>query len=338
MMNGKRTEVAMLNMGNLRRKGLIWVLLCIGAGALWGTVNAVIEGGWIDFRALYASDRCLIHHQNPYNPDNVEREYQSEDGQRPKTTSMTYVSITRNANLPTTYVLVAPIAILPWGPAHILWMLLTGCVFFLANVLMWDIGADYAPRMATFLACVIGFNCLPVFSSGNTAGFAVGFCGIAVWCFLKDRFVWIGVLCLAFSLAFKPHDSGFVWLYFLLAGGAFRKRAVQTAAITAVIGLASILWFTHVAPGWMHDWKANLAVLSAPGGINDPGPNGIQIRDGLTYSFVSMQGAISMFRDDPHFYNILSCAICGVFLFVWAIWTLRTRFSLPGAWLALASV
>ena len=50
---------------------------------------------------------------------------------------------------------------------------------------------------------------------------------------------------------------------------------------------------------------------------------------GSTYSFVSMQGAISIFHDDPHFYNTVSYAICGVFLFVWAIWTLRTRFSLP---------
>ena len=241
MMNGNWTEMAMLKLGNLRRKGLIWVLLCIGAGALWGTVNAVRGSAWIDFRGLYCGTRSLIHGQNPYDQGNVAHEYLSEDGQRPRpapwaphdASRLQFQSLTLWVNLPSTFVVAAPFAVFSWGPAHILWMLLTGFVFILAILLMWHVGASHSPRVATLLACIIGLNCEPVFGGGNAAGIVVGFCGIAVWCFLKNRFVWIGVLCLALSLAVKPHDSGFVWLYFLLAGGVFRKRAVQTAAITA---------------------------------------------------------------------------------------------------------
>jgi hypothetical protein len=88
----------------------------------------------------------------------------------------------------------------------------------------------------------------------------------------------------------------------------------------------------------MHDWNANLATISAPGGINEPGPNAVTTKDGSLYTIVDLQGAISIFRDSPHFYNIVSYLFCGALLLVWSIWTLRTRFSVAKAWLALAAV
>ena len=163
----------------------------------------------------------------------------------------------------------------------------------------------------------------------------MGLCGIAVWCFLRNRFVWIGVVCLGLSLAVKPHDAGLVWLYFVLAGGANRKRALQSVAITAAIGLAAVVWVSHVAPHWMHDWNTNLATISARGGINEPGPNSFSGRS--IYTVVDLQAAISIFRDDPRFYNIVSYLFCGTLLLAWSIWTLRTSFSVRKAWLALAA-
>ena len=162
----------------------------------------------------------------------------------------------------------------------------------------------------------------------------MGLCGIAVWCFLQNRFVWIGVLCLALSLAVKPHDAGFVWLYFLLAGGTYRKRAWQSLLITVVISMTAVLWVSHVAPHWMHDWSANLATISAHGGINEPGPNATA---DTIFSIVDLQAAISIFRDEPFFYNIASYLICGAFTIVWSIGTLRRSFSIRKAWLALAA-
>ena len=315
-------------MGNLRRDGLIWVLLCIGIAIPWGV--SIAHGGraWMDFRSVYAGSRCLIHQHNPYNVGDLEREYLSEDGQRPPAIALK--SITIYVNMPTTLVFVAPFAAMSWRPAHILWMLLTGGVLVPAILLMWHAGASHAPRVSTWLACIIALNCATFFAGGNSAGIVVGLCGIAVWCFLQNRFVGIGVLCLALSLAVKPHDAGLVWLYFVLAGGAYRKRAFQSAVITAAIGLAAVLWVSHVAPHWMHDWNANLATISARGGVNNPGPNSFSASAGS--SIVDLQAALSVFRDDPHFYNISSYLFCGTLLLVWSIWTLRTRFSVqrPG--------
>jgi hypothetical protein len=323
-------------MGKWHRDGLIWVLLCVTISVLWGISIGRAGNAWIDFRAVYAGTRCLIHEHNPYNISDLKSEYLSEDGQRPPDTPFNLQAITLYVNVPTTFVIVAPFAMLSWGPAHILWMLLTGAAFILAILLMWSAGAHHAAPVSTFLACILAINCASIFAAGNTAGIVVGLCGIAVWCFLENRFVRVGVLCLGLSLAIKPHDAGLVWLYFILAGGVYRKRALQSAVVTAVIGLTAMAWVFHVAPHWMHDWSANLATISARGGMNEPGPNSFSGRS--VYTIVDLQAAISIFRDDPGFYSLVTYLICGTLLLVWAIWTLRTRISIPKAWLALVAV
>ena len=98
---------------------------------------------------------------------------------------------------------------------------------------------------------------------GNTAGLVVGLSVIAAWCFLRERFVFAGILSMAVSLAMKPHDAGLIWLYFFLAGGVLRKRALQTLAVTAVLAVPAILWISHVAPHWPSELHANLATITA---------------------------------------------------------------------------
>jgi hypothetical protein len=201
---------------------------------------------------------------------------------------------------------------------------------------MWNLGASYAPDVSLFLIFILLANCESIFVAGNTAGIAVGLCVVAVWCFLRERFVPAGILCLALSLAIKPHDAGLVWLYFLLAGGVSRKRALQSLCITAALGLAAFLWLSHVAPHWMQDWQSNLATISVPGGINEPGPASLTGRS--SFMVIDLQAAISIFRDDPRIYNPASYLFCGALLLLWAARTVRSSFSPARAWIALAAI
>ena len=86
---------------------------------------------------------------------------------------------------------------------------------------------------------------------------------MSVWCFVRERFIPVGVICLAFSLMLKPHDAAFVWLYFLLAGGVYRKRAVQTLVAVVALSAPLLIWITIVAPQWLPELRFNLAALSA---------------------------------------------------------------------------
>jgi hypothetical protein len=186
------------------------------------------------------------------------------------------------------------------------------------------------------LICFVLANSEAIFATGNTAGIVVGLCMLAVWCFLRDRFVAAGVVCLAVSLAIKPHDAGLIWLYFLLAGGVYRKRALQALAVTAVLGLAALVWITPIAPHWLPELHSNLLFDQLPGGVNDPGP--VTASTSGPAMVISLQSTISVFRDDPRIYNSVSYLICGALLLVWAAHTLRLRFSISRAWFALAAV
>jgi len=206
----------------------------------------------------------------------------------------------------------------------------------LAATLIWLAAVNRALKLSTVLICLLLSNAELVLGLGNLAGIVVSLCVIAVWCFLEERFVLAGIFCLAVSLALKPHDAGLVWLYFLLAGGVNRKRALQTLGLTAALTLPAILWVSHVAPQWPQELRANLHTLSAHGSVNDPGP------DSLTFhsadNVISLQALFSLIRDDPRFYNVASYLACGMLLLAGAIRVLKSPFTEKNAWLALAAI
>jgi hypothetical protein len=215
-------------------------------------------------------------------------------------------------------------------------MMVTAGSLILAAILMCDLGAGFAPKVSVFLICFLLANCELVFCGGNTAGIVVGLCLVAAWSFLRGRYVPAGTVCMAISLAMKPHDAGLVWLYFLLAGGVYRKRALQTLLLTAVLWGMALLWVEPVAPHWMEELHSNLSALSVPGGINEPGPASFSGRKASMV--IDLQAAISVIRDDPRIYNLTSYGICGAFLLVWSIRTLKLQFSQRRAWLALGAI
>jgi len=291
------------------------------------------------FKAVFYGTRCLIRHSDPYSPTVLQELYQSEGGTLPSDPAKAFFfrrAMLVCVNLPTSLFLTAPIALLPWTVASLFWMVLTAAGLLLASLLIWKVAEKNALKPATILICLLLCNAELVLALGNLAGIVVSLCIIAAWCFVEERFVHVGVLCLAFGLVLKPHDAAFVWLYFLLAGGVYRKRALETLGTAAVLALPSILWVSHVSPRWIHELNSNLAALSAHGSVNDPGP------DSLTFhsadNVISLQATLSLFRDDPRFYNLASYLICGSVLMMGAIRALRSRFTKQNAWFALAAI
>jgi hypothetical protein len=154
---------------------------------------------------------------------------------------------------------------------------------------------------------------------------------------VRCRFEWLGIAAMAVSLAVKPHDSGLVWLYLLLAGGTLRKRSLQVLALTALISIPAVIWFSTAAPDWSSELRANLAATSAHGDISDPGPASIS-RKGSADVIVDLQTVVSVFDDDPHFYNPLVYAICGLMLAAWGLTVVRTPSTVGNTWYALAAI
>jgi hypothetical protein len=289
----------------------------------------------VDFKAVYIAARCILEHHDPYNPERMEHIYVSEAAGHSSDSIATKRVVIVYIYLPSAFILTVPFALLTWGPAHVVWMVVTAASYILAALLMWHVGASRAPVVSGWLICFFLITSELLIEVGNAAGVAVSLCVIAVWCFLQERFVPVGVLCFAVSLLVKPNDAGLIWLYFLLAGGTNRKHALRTLLVAAILALPAILCVSYVAPHWFQELHSNLVVHSARGFDSDPGPVGI-VPWGHAAQLVNLQTALSVFQDNPRFYNPVAYCLCGALLTVWSIVVIRSRFTLANAWLALA--
>jgi len=324
-------------MTKARLDGLYLLLLGSVIFVLLGVIvesSAVVTT--VDYKVVYYSARCLIQHIDPYQENEVLSIYQAESADRPLESEKVRQIVSRYMYLPTAFAVTVPFALLPWGPAHILWLTLTIGSVIVASFLIWNVGADFAPIVSGVLIGFFLANSEVLVVLCNPAGIAVSLCVVAVWCFIRERFVPAGILCLAVSLVVKPQDAGLVWLYFLLAGGVYRRRALQTLVATLALGLPGILWVWSVAPNWLQEWRSNILAFSVHGGINDPGPASTG-GHGLGM-LVNLQAVLSVFRDDPHFYNPVSYLICVPLLLLWLIVTLRSRPTPAKAWIGLAAI
>lgn len=322
-------------------------LLLMGLGCLvflllGFVLRSVSPESMSDFKTPFYGARCVLKGCDPYDQQAVTHLYDMDARaaqnhptlgagllfKKPLTIPFLYP--------PSIFPVTAPLALLSYPLACFLWTLVLAAGLIAGAYLMWSAGEKWSPLLAGLLLAFLLANCeLPVVV-GNPASLAIGLCAVSVWCFSKSRYEGIGALCLGLSLLVKPHDVLFIWLYFLLAGGNYRRRALQAAFAAALIGIPFIFWTTHVSPHWVTELHTTLARANAPGGINDPGPRS-PLAHGLAM-VIHLQTAISFFKDDPRFYNVISYLICGPLLGVWAIVTLRIKATPQMYWIALASV
>lgn len=322
-----------------RTDGVRFLLLGIAVFLLMGFVMARINSKNVeDFRGVYLGTRTLLAHENPYDAATMYRVYLAHGGKAPRGQEErdNLLIITEQVYPPTTYLYLAPLGLLGWKTAKVVWTCITALALIAATVLMWELAADYAPLVAGLLAALLIANCEVLFAGGNPAGVVIALCVIAVWCLMRRRFEALGVLCLAMSLTVKPHDTGLVWLFFLLAGGTSRKRALQTLALAAALSVPAVLWVSWVAPHWISGARENLRVLSVQGGLNEPGPQGTTGRGAA--GVIDMQAAVATFDARAAVYNTVSAVVCGALLLLWLWKTLRLKPSPLQTWLALATV
>jgi hypothetical protein len=323
-------------------RGQRWAgLACLGMGlgiflVLGISMERSSVNGSCDFEPVYYHARYLIEQVDPYVESGLQYQHFKSTGYlKLKALPPSGVPDIPCVYPPTSLLLVAPLALLPWNPAHLIWMWLIAACMTVAAFLIWSASAPYSPLLS---GALIGFtlaNSGTVLFEANAAGLAVGLCIIAVWCFLRQRFHWAGVLCLAISLCLKPHVALFVCLYFLLAGD-YRRRAAQALLVTFVLSVVAIAWVSRVSPDWAGEMRANISAISAHGSVNDHGPDSSTHL--ISNSAINLQTVIAVIWDEPSFYNAVTFALCGIALLVMVIATLRFPTDQPRAWLALAAV
>jgi hypothetical protein len=329
-------------MGGGKWKRMVALLFCIALPALFSYGVRVGFKGPVkmpDFSLLYYATRCALQHKDPYN----ENTFLAEEARENKGFEHAILAGQKNTGAaeyleypPTTLMFAIPFAMLPWGTAQNLYVVAMAGLLALAGFLMWDLAGEAGPGISGLLAGFMMISCFLLFLLGNAAGITVSFGLIAAWCFLKDRYVWWGVALLAVSLALKPHDVGLIWLFFLLSGGMLRRRALQTLALAGALGVAAVLWMGSFAPQWPRELQQNMALLGARGNISDPGPTCLDRRS--SGPVIDLQADLSIFRNDPRFYDTAAYLVIGGMIFAWGAAAVRKRKTQEGALLALAAI
>jgi hypothetical protein len=293
----------------------------------------------MDFKIVFYGARCIVEQVDPYSADQPLRLYIQDHHQLLSDENFNSLFRTVMGKCiypPSALVLLSPLALLPFGFAHILWMALTIASFGLAAFLAWDLGSTFAPRLSALLIAFLLANNVQVIFSGNPAGIVVSLCVIAAWCFVRRRFIWIGVLCLALAVGLKPQDAIWVWAFFVLAGAEYRKLAFRCFWVTGSLCLLSTLRVWQIAPNWVSEIRSNFSSLAIPGGLCDP--NLAALGHYGVSEVITLQSAFSYFRNDPAFYNAASYLVCLPPLLFWAWITMRSTPSKAETWLGLAAI
>jgi len=324
-----------MNRDKARTDGFL--LLCLGAltfVALGFLMLVARKDSGLDFRIAYSTARCLVEHRDPYNQDELLRVYQENGGTLPQGGMETLRSEGLYIYLPTIFIATLPLLIFPMAVSYIVWTLGAALSFLIAAVMMWDVGKEHAPLLTGALLCCYLANSGSLISTGNAASIALSLGIIGAWCILRERWVVAGVVCMALSLAIKPHDAVFLWLALFFCGGVFRRRALQSLAVMAGLSLPFVLWIWRIAPQWIQEMRAHVAVLSAHGAVSDPGPTTVLNRG--TLALTNLQAVFSLAWDEPRFYNAASYAICVCMAVVAIAVTVRRRPTENARWMAMA--
>ena len=292
-----------------------------------------------DFKPVYSSARCLIDGCDPYDSLQIERVFLKHGGDPSDLRPFRPF----NANYPPSALfLVIPLAMLPFGVACAIWSWIGIVLFCGAALCVADLCEGKRALVVQCVLAVFVAMSTMLIMLGQPAMMSISLAVIAVWCFLRGRLAWLGVLAFAVSLTFKPHVGALIWLFFLLAsrdeakGEAarmFRRRALETLVATLILMAPGILLAFHqpASAHWPQELHTNLVGIGARGNASDPGPT-----NGEAQAIASLQAVFSLVRDVPRFYNLAAYVVFVPLFLAWLYGVVRPvrepgRFLVGGA-------
>jgi hypothetical protein len=133
-----------LRMTTARSDGRFFLVLGIITFILFGAfLKYRATDSMVDFKMLYYGARTLLQHSDPYNQQTFSALFRTEFGEA--SFLERHASMAVSINLPTTYFLSAPLAMLPFRLASAIWSILTAFSLITSACLVWRMGASYAP-------------------------------------------------------------------------------------------------------------------------------------------------------------------------------------------------
>jgi len=309
---------------------VVWILLVLAAGefTLRGPVRYLHPTNWNDLAQYYATSRIWLRGQNFANSEYFARMWRDEVGE-------TFSSNTprmRTAPPLGALVIFAPIAIMPWPVAKLLWfvVLLAGFGATVGSL----IGArrldPYKPRGMLFIA-----GCLALapfhtgIASGNQTILVVGLCAFGIWAAKVDCDLLAG-LSFGIACSLKPHIAAFLVLYYIARQ---RWRLFLTAVgVTAALVLLAVAWMHFAGVNWLPDYVSNIRFGAARNKVDD-----FTSANQIRFTLINLQVPFYSFTQSAKSANLLAFSVGASLLLVWLVLVIRKR-AVSSELLSLATV
>jgi hypothetical protein len=306
---------------------VVLAILVVLAGAdllLRGPVRFAQHRDFNDFISPYIQSSAWLQGTDPYSPANLVRLWPI-GAARPDflATNLADGSLVYKRGIPTAYpltcfVLLAPIAILPWHIAQALWLVVSLLAYSVMVVSLLSLtGLRRSPQsMYAFLAFALA---LAPFHTGLAAGsiviVAVGLTASAIWAARLEHNTWAGVL-IALTIALKP-QIGLPFLFYYVVRRKWRLSLVAVALVTLLAAVAIIRLEVAAAP-WMQSYLYDNKVLFAPGSLGD-----FTELNPIRFGLISLQVPAYTILGNRNTANIVAVLIASTLGIVWLFFVTR---------------
>jgi Glycosyltransferase family 87 len=309
------------------------LLLLAGAEfALRGPVRFAHAASFNDFISPYIQTRAWMAGQDPYSPQNLVRRWPPEAERFDfLTRDLADGSLVLKRGIPTAYpltafVLIAPVAVLPWHLAHPLWLLITVCSFGVAAVSLLSV-AKLLPRNDLTIAFLAIALALAPFHTALAAGsivtVAVAASAAAVWASNRRHDILAGVL-LAMAVGLKP-QIGLPFCFYYLVRRRWRLPALAVGLV-AVLFLLAVARCAMGGTPWIENYLYDNRILFAPGSLGDF-TEGNPIRFGL----INFQVAAYTLLHNREAASLVAIALAATGGVAWLFLILRRERNRPGS-------
>ncbi len=290
----------------------MFLVIALGVFLVRGPGRAVARGE--DFSVYYCSARAWVFGSDPYSTQNLQL-IARRSGDAPSDFLHNAVSP------PPTFVILSPLALLPWTAAKYTWL---GLNLFLIIVMLVQIYRMNAPRLggAGRMLLIAFFLALSPLHTGFSHGqlaLAVTACIVcALWMETQDR-PWLAGLLLGLAVVLKPQIGV---LFILYAICRWRWRTATAAVLLAgLISAIGVIRLEAVGVDWLTSLQSNYESFTN-GGDGD-----IASTTHVAHQMVNLQYPLYMLLGSKVLANSIALMLCGLgfVLTVLAAWRAKFR-------------
>ena len=310
---------------------LHWMVFSLSALVFFAVGAARVSRSSNDFVPVYTGARCLLHGCNPYDTSQLEEQFFQGGGHAAELPSW---DIDVPVYPPSTFLVLSPVALLPFPVARLLWFLLSACLFVTSAALIVSLCPRSHRWPATALVSIVLASSGILLVLGQPAILTISLVIMGSYFFLRGRLLPLGALLLMLSLAVKPQIGGLIVLYLLLQRIQWRYALLALAGALAL--LLSAVLILHERPrsaDWLTTLRANLSGTLSPGGSADPRPANQQ-----AIGDINLQALTSIFFTDARRFNPVAYALFVALLATWITAVLRAHAGPDIHFLALAGL